>query len=125
MSYGNWCKYYNGLHSKVCRAGVIYNDVRDPVGDVLQVPCFKDRGCTERCEKASFRTPEEEEARFNEVLKRYEENMKNNICPHCGTPIQEKKQVGRCVYANCGCRLYQGTLPKKETKPDTEQKSLW
>lgn len=35
-------------------------------------------------------------------------------CIHCGAPITELKQVGRSVYASpCGCRQYQGTVPKK------------
>lgn len=29
------------------------------------------------------------------------------------------EQVGRCVYCGCGARLYQGTLPKKPTPPDS------
>ncbi len=129
MSFELWCKHYNGLHSKVCRADVSYESVKDPAGAILHLPCFKDQGCTERCEKASFRTPEEvaaEDERVSEALKKYLDNIKNNICPHCGTPIQEKKQVGRCVYAMpCNCRLYQGTLPKKEVVQVTEQSMLW
>lgn len=32
-------------------------------------------------------------------------------CPHCGKTVENKIQVGRCVYAEpCGCRLSQGTL---------------
>jgi hypothetical protein len=116
--FNKWCRHYNGLHSKVCRAGVSYEDVKDPAGEILHLPCFKDQGCTERCEKASFRTPEEvaeEEEKVSETLKKYLDNVKNNICPHCSTPIVEKKQVGRCVYsATCGHRLYQGTLKKEE-----------
>ncbi len=120
MSYEIWCKSYNGLHSKICRAGVDYKDVKDPAGDILQLPCFKDRGCTERCEKASFRTPEEVAAKVEEdsqILQRFLDNLKNDICPHCETPIKEKKQVGRCVYSvPCGCRLYQGTLKKGQAE---------
>ena len=26
MSFELWCKHYNGLHSKICRAGVSYNN---------------------------------------------------------------------------------------------------
>lgn len=34
-------------------------------------------------------------------------------CPHCGTRIDKMRQVGRCVYGDpCGCRLYQGKIPK-------------
>jgi hypothetical protein len=37
-------------------------------------------------------------------------------CPHCHQEITDKQQVGRCVYANCGHRLYQGQLPKEDKK---------
>lgn len=37
---------------------------------------------------------------------------KLETCPHCGAKIEEMKQVGRSVYGSCGCRLYQGFLPK-------------
>ena len=31
------------------------------------------------------------------------------ICPRCDQPIQQERQIGRCVYAvPCGCRLWQG-----------------
>lgn len=34
-------------------------------------------------------------------------------CLHCKQPIAHLEQVGRCVYARpCGCRQYQGRLPK-------------
>lgn len=46
-----------------------------------------------------------------EVIKAFFENLANDICPHCKTPITNKRQVGRCVYADpCGHRLYQGKL---------------
>jgi hypothetical protein len=123
MSYELWCKHYNGLHSKICRAGVDYKDVKDPAGEALHLPCFKDQGCTERCTQAVFRTPEEiaeEERKSNEIIAKYLDNLKNDICPHCKTPIQEQKQVGRCVYSvPCGCRLYQGKAKKKAGQDET------
>lgn len=49
-----------------------------------------------------------------EYIKAFMTNLKNDICPHCGTPITNKRQVGRCVYADpCGCRLYQGNLDEQ------------
>ncbi len=39
------------------------------------------------------------------------------VCPACHAPLEEKKQVGRCVYGiPCGCRMYQGRLDKKPPK---------
>jgi hypothetical protein len=129
MSFENWCKHYTGLMNDTCEAGVRYKDVKDPSDQPLGYPCFKDKGCTERCEKASFRTPEEiaeEHDKVRQSLQRYLENIANDICPHCKASIQEKKQIGRCVYSYpCGHRLYQGTLPKQEVKQETEQQYLW
>src|SRR5438132_14025994 len=34
-----------------------------------------------------------------------------DICPYCKQTVKELKQVGRCVYNSCGCRLWQGRLP--------------
>lgn len=35
------------------------------------------------------------------------------VCPRCGRPVTDARKVGRCVYGNpCGCRMYQGDLPK-------------
>lgn len=124
-----WCRHYNGLMNDTCKAGVAYKDVKDPADRPLGYPCFKDKGCTHLCDKVSFLTPEEaaiEEEKVSEALRKYLENIANDICPHCNTPIKEKKQIGRCVYGYpCGHRLYQGSLPKEEKKPDIEQSTLW
>jgi hypothetical protein len=40
-----------------------------------------------------------------------------DTCLHCGAKIGQLYQNGDCVYADpCGCRQYQGTLPKKENE---------
>lgn len=129
MSYDIWCKHFNGIFHAECRAGVKYADVEVPNTSPRLLPCFKDRGCTERCSQAVFYTPEEiaeKEREASEAIQQFLSNLENDICPHCEKPIQEKKQIGRCVYGYpCGHRLYQGTLPKKEAKQDTEQQMLW
>lgn len=129
MSFELWCKHYTGLMNDTCKAGVRYKDVQGDEKIPLNYPCFKDKGCTHLCSKVDFRTPEEvkeEYEKARESLARYLENIANDICPHCKKPIEEKKQVGRCVYGlPCYHRLYQGTLPKKEGEPDIEQESLW
>ncbi len=54
---------------------------------------------------------------MDEVVTKYIADLAANICPHCQTPIAERKQVGRCVYADpCGHRLYQGRAPDKPRK---------
>lgn len=39
------------------------------------------------------------------------EALARGECPVCKRKV-EKKQVGRCVYGDCGHRLYQGRLRK-------------
>jgi hypothetical protein len=118
-SYEDWCRHYSGLMDDVCKAGVNYSTVHDGSLPGLDgYPCFKHNGCSERCASASFLTPEEVAEKMKEsgeALKRYLDNMAHDICPFCGKSIEDRKQIGRCVYAlPCYCRLYQGTLPKKE-----------
>src|SRR2546423_8128344 len=118
MTYETWCKHFTGIHNDTCKAGIKYNDVKVQDSRPLKLPCFKDQGCTDRCAFATFRTPEEvaaEEEKSTRILRTYLDNMARNICPHCYTPIEERMQVGRCVYAQpCGCRLYQGKLRQEE-----------
>jgi hypothetical protein len=41
------------------------------------------------------------------------ERQEKNQCIHCGMLISDRRQVGRCIYADpCGCRQGQGTLKK-------------
>ncbi len=34
-----------------------------------------------------------------------------DVCFTCGKQVTKLTQVGRCVYASCGCRQFQGTVP--------------
>jgi len=59
---------------------------------------------------------QEEYERICRFLDAYFASAEAGICPICQTPIERKKQVGRCVYAEpCGCRLWQGFVPPSET----------
>lgn len=50
-----------------------------------------------------------------EAIAKYFEALKAGICPICGKQIEEKKQVGRCVYAlPCYHRLYQSQVKLKD-----------
>ena len=52
-----------------------------------------------------------------EAVRAYLEDMAANRCPTCHQPVQEERQVGRCVYAlPCWHRMYQGTAKPKPKK---------
>lgn len=118
--FENWCRHFNGIDKGTCKAGVAYDSVRDSSVRPFIWPCFKDQGCSERCTLVSYHTPAEiaeKEREMSAAIEAFVNNLNNNICPHCKTPIAETYQVGRCVYARpCGCRLYQGKLRKREAK---------
>jgi hypothetical protein len=113
----NKCRHFNGIQNGTCEAGIVYNEVRDAT--TRHLPCFKDDGCSHDCQSVSFLSEQEvaeEAAREKAIVANFLEEMVAGVtCPHCHVAIEEKMQVGRCVYAKpCGHRLYQGTLPKKE-----------
>lgn len=110
------CRHFNGLMSKVCKAGVAYETFRVPnQGMRTSLPCFVD-GLSVPCAERDF--PNEAEAKAQEAeseayIKAYFEKVAMGICPICDR-LMTKKQVGRCVYGDpCGHRLYQGTIPKE------------
>lgn len=58
---------------------------------------------------------------LREAVKGFFQAMADNKCPHCGADVVNKRQVGRCVYADpCGHRLYQGRL-NPSAHPDGEE----
>lgn len=119
------CIHYNGIlgpgmvRHLTCKAGVAYADVTD---DQRRNPCHSTDfngdpcSCTIVCPSAEFLTEEQakaKEAAARDRLRQRFADIEAGICPHHKRPIT-LRQVGRCVYAEpCGCRLYQGTLPKK------------
>lgn len=106
-----WCKHYRAMSDHdTCKAGVAYKTVH--VGTTFMYPCFEP--ALQNCPLQDWPTPEEraaEEEQVNLMIQQFFTDLASDVCPHCHTPIERKKQVGRCVYAEpCGCRLYQGKL---------------
>jgi hypothetical protein len=113
----SYCAHFNGLINDRCRASVVYLEVEDRTGGVIRMPCWPEdvnRGaCSTSC--ASFRlpTPEEieaEERRTEELINAHLAKLEAGECPRCGKPTEPRRQVGRCIYGACGCRLGQGRL---------------
>lgn len=115
-----WCIHFNGIMEKVCRAGVSYDDPkfggRQPYR--AELPCLKaevtDPTRTDLCDQCEFLTEEQAKAKAEESARHIRALFKKEaagICPTCDRQIDERRQVGRCVYASpCGHRLYQGRL---------------
>lgn len=117
MSNGhNWCRHFTGIQNDTCKAGITYMDVRTN-DSPARFPCV-DTGCRHLCAKFEPFTAEEIEederrvvatlAHLNDFMHRRRED-----CPHCGKHVESMKQVGRCVYLSCGCRGWQGSVPKE------------
>ena len=73
------------------------------------------KSCEERVAHLRGEVPDEVLAVLIAIMKVSEGEI--DVCPHCGTKITDMRQIGRCVYAGCGCRLYQGWLPEKWRRP--------
>jgi hypothetical protein len=108
----NWCKNFNGLQYKQCKAGIHYTDVRDVSVRPFTWPCFKDNNCSERCAHVVYLTEEEIAAKEKEIFEQVERHLTTlaaNACPICHKPIHFREQIGMCWYARpCGHRL--GTM---------------
>lgn len=109
-----WCNHYTGIFgNKICKAGVNYETVRDDSHrDSYRWPCTTGNGTKTKCALAEFPTEaeaKEEEARRGKMLADFFAKIAKAICPHCDTPVESERQVGRCAYAEpCGCRRGQG-----------------
>jgi hypothetical protein len=110
------CINFNGLINDKCDAGIAYHDFE--VGDKAifhTMPCRIENGCSDKCNKATFMTQEEAEAKLARARANASEHlnlMVSGTCPHCKRPMTQQ-QVGPCVYASpCGHRLFQGKIKK-------------
>lgn len=118
------CVHFNGLidlpitrpsnPDRACAAEVMYRTVKEPKeGGGFRIPCFTDDGAAP-CPKSKFMTRDEAIADWLKDKARMEEYfgaIKRGECPNHKRPVK-LRQVGHCVYGDCGCRLYQGQLPK-------------
>jgi hypothetical protein len=106
----NRCVHFTGTQHRVCKAGVVYAEVRGPAGG--GIPCLRDLAGDLTCAKAEWPTEEqaaaevkERDERVAELLKRLDEGR----CGQCGADVDHYEQAGRCVYAKpCGHRGGQG-----------------
>ena len=113
-----WCRYFTGIQNETCEAGVDYMSVRDTTGPgMAKWPCTRANvGVVITCPLFEAYTQAEIDERDRQLAEAIKgitdlESRKSDICPHCGKQIVSMKQVGRCVYASCGCRLWQGRIP--------------
>ena len=111
-----WCNHYNGLNNEKCRNGVRYAEIRPALRELDSYRCLNPKAKMQ-CLGHELRTQEEID-RNNQYAADY--LIKSNLlwtrdgdeCPVCGQKVTSGKQIGRCVYASCGCRMGQGKLHK-------------
>ena len=113
MNNERWCRHYQGAaYHTACKRGILYASFRD---SFVRWPCINAEYAHECTSREDFTAEEiaEEERWINEVVSAFEALVahKSDICPQCGLQITTMRQVGRCVYGSCGCRLFQGTVP--------------
>ena len=97
-----------------CKKGV---DMRPFKPANIEAPCYNDK--VGGCPFAEYPTPEQIAER-NKHIAALMEGMtnlmqrKSDVCYQCGKQVTQLDKVGRCVYARpCGCRLWQGSVPKE------------
>ena len=103
------CVHFDGIMKKTCEAGVLYDTVKDKTTSPFKLACFSEGPI---CPSAKYYTREEAEAREDDIERHINEfvsKLESGVCPQCDTKVEQKDQVGPCVYARpCGHRLYQG-----------------
>lgn len=114
-----WCRHFTGIQNETCEANVNYRTVRDTSGPgMAKWPCTRngDTGVIQCLGFEPYTQAEidERDRQLSEALTGLFRLQKRetDICPQCGKQITSMEQVGRCVYASCGCRLYQGSVPE-------------
>lgn len=118
----HWCRHFNGIQHGECEVGVVYKSVRTlrpepvPPGQAGAMwPCMG-YGLTHlnNCTQRAFLTDEEAQQAHEEsesAITAWLAKLAGGYCPSCDAKVDQKRQVGPCVYAEpCGHRLYQGRV---------------
>ncbi len=107
------CRHFNGLVNARCGVGMKYKTMMKDG----QLPCRPSgldgqyHGSCLLFEAYTIEEIDKIEAESAAALKRFMDNLAQNLCPECHNYIVGRRQVGRCVYAlPCNHRLYQGTI---------------
>ena len=109
-----FCNHYQAAaFNKVCKKGIQYSSF----GSAQELPCW-DETKSSKCPLAEYPTAEQRAERERWIAGKIEAMMnfsehKTDICFHCGKQVTSLKKVGRCVYGSCGCRMWQGSVPKE------------
>ena len=107
----NKCRHFNGTMNKTCEAGVSYDAVirPNPSGQGKLLPCFKDSGNGEGCDKCQFKTEAEVDAEVEAARQSFVNAMlaRKAIVDHLGGPW--KKGMGGARGA-IECPVCHGTL---------------
>ena len=113
------CIHFNGTMNEACEIGVNYHDLAGGppgFGWALRLPCIgrpNPSPLESTCDKLVRTTPEQAAEWERVALEGFRQRMaaiNRGECPDCKRPVK-MRQVGRCVYGDCGHRLYQGRLP--------------
>lgn len=112
------CKHFNGIQHGQCLAGVRYDKFAPGCLPCLPWPGDGPRiQQPEPCSKLEHPTREEAEATERAIDQRIGQRLADiraGLCPHCRRPVERRRQVGPCIYAEpCGHRLGQGRLRRK------------
>lgn len=106
----DYCKYFpkGGVSNVACNAGINFKETWGSG----KLPCLVSEGIADQCSRFEPRSEADadEFARRREAsMQQFVERIENGQCPHCGTKVEERVQVGPCVYARpCNHRLGQG-----------------
>jgi len=116
----NKCKHFSGVMSKLCNAGVNYDEVRESHARPYKFPCFASGNLSGgHCPKACFPSEEEAKAQAAEIedrgkytMEAFAEIHKSKLssgvitCPKCQGEMRfARSSSNGHVRAGCSCGL--------------------